>query len=354
MSARDFLADAITRRQVMIQRAARGVAKEADESLEQLRREIQARLAETDSSLQRGLLGALLTSIDTIIEGTVQNLRTRLSERVGEFAEDEVDFQKRTLDQVVDGESRRPDTDTLRTAVFSSAATLLIGGQRQRLSIDEMVETFARSQKAEIKNVISSGFVANDTPDVIARRVSQKVRGRTRSQARTVVQTAMNHTASVARERFVAENEAVLAGEKFVATLDIRTTPTCSGFDGQVFEAGTGPIPPLHYNCRSVRVPEPRPDSVLGGLEGERPAIGADGVSQVSSRKTFSGWLNDQPADFQREFFRKYRDGDAKYELFKQGGLNAKDFIDADGAEISLQELRDQNPLAWQKAKPTD
>jgi len=94
----------------------------------------------------------------------------------------------------------------------------------------------------------------------------------------------------------------------------------------------------------------PREDSVLAGLDGTRPAVGAEGVKQVSSKKTFSGWLKDQPDDFQKDFFSKVPNGNAKYQLFKKGGLDAKDFIDPDGVQISLSELKQKHSLAWQKA----
>jgi len=354
MSAEDFLADAITRRQIMIQRASRGVSRELDEVLEQLRRDLQSRLAEAGTEFQRSRLGTLLSSIDSIVQGNTERFSEGLLERISEFTDGEIEFQKDTLDQVLTAETTVPPKERLTAAVTGTSAQILIGGQRQSLSINQMVETFSQSNKKEIKNLISAGFISGDTPDQIARRIGQKVTGRTRAQARTVVQTAVNHAATVAREEFVKENKEFMSGEKFVATLDVRTTPTCSGFDGQVFEVDQGPKPPLHYNCRSIRVAQPREGSVLSGLEGSRPAVGADGAQQVSSRKTFSGWLNDQPADFQREFFRKYSNGEQKYELFKQGGLNANDFIDSDGAEINLQELKEKNPLAWQRATPAD
>ena len=354
MSADDFLADAATRRQIMVQRAGRGISRELDEVLEQLRVDINNRIAEVPTEFQRKRLGTVLASVESILQGGRENVSQRLTERLSEFADDEISFQKETLDQVLEVETTVPPREKVQAAVTSTPAEMLIGTTKQTMTVNQLVETFSKSNTKEIKNLISAGFIAGDTTDQITARVSQKVRGRTRAQARAMVQTSVNHTAGVARSQFAQENKDKIGGEKFLATLDARTTPTCSGLDGQIFEVGIGPKPPLHYNCRSLRVAVPREGSVLSGMEGSRPAVGADGVEQVTSNKTFSGWLRGQPADFKREFFRKYRDGEAKYELFEQGGLDARDFIDADGAEISLQELRDQNPLAWQAADPTD
>ena len=325
-----------------------------DEVLEQLRLDINRRLAETPTELQRQRLGAILASIDTILGGAKESVSERLLERLGEFTDGEIEFQKQTLDQVLTVETTIPPLERVQSAVTSTPTEIIIGNTRQSLTVEQMVDTLTKSNTKEIKNIISAGFIAGDTTDQVAARVSQKVRGRTRAQTRAVVQTAVNHAAGVARSQFAEENSDKIGGEKYLATLDARTTPTCSGLDGNIYDVGTGPRPPLHYNCRSIRVAVPREDSVLSGMEGDRPAVGAEGVEQVSSQKTFSGWLRNQPADFKREFFRKYRNGEAKYELFEQGGLDAKDFIDRDGVEISLQELREKNPLAWQKATPSD
>lgn len=47
----------------------------------------------------------------------------------------------------------------------------------------------------------------------------------------------------------------MVAAYEFSAILDDRTTDVCAGLDGKVFEEGTQPIPPLHFNCRSTLVP---------------------------------------------------------------------------------------------------
>lgn len=51
------------------------------------------------------------------------------------------------------------------------------------------------------------------------------------------------------------QNSGVVAGYQYSAILDDRTSDICAGLDGKIFTAGTEPIPPLHFNCRSVLVP---------------------------------------------------------------------------------------------------
>jgi NAD+--asparagine ADP-ribosyltransferase len=37
--------------------------------------------------------------------------------------------------------------------------------------------------------------------------------------------------------------------------MDDRTSPICEGLHGKVFKSGTEPVPPMHFNCRSLLVP---------------------------------------------------------------------------------------------------
>ena len=350
MSADDFLADAATRRQIMVQRVSRGMTRELQGVLEEMREEIASRIAESGTDFQRSRLGSLLSSVDGIIESTGENISERLRERIYDFTRDELRFQKRTLDQVLVGSTSEPNADQVLSAVTSQPTNLISKDRSQNMTINQMVGVLAGSNKKELKNIISTGFIAGDTTSQITQRLSVKIRGRSRAQVRAVVQTSINHAAGVARQKFAEQNADKIGGEKFLATLDGSTTVTCAGLDGQIFDVGDGPNPPMHYNCRSLRVAVPREDSVLAGLDGTRPAVGAEGVQQVSSKKTFGGWLNDQPASFQREFFSKVSDGEAKYDLFKKGGLNPQDLIDPDGTEMTLEELREKYPLAWEQA----
>lgn len=65
------------------------------------------------------------------------------------------------------------------------------------------------------------------------------------------------------------EQSKVVAGYQYSAILDDRTSDICSGLHGKIFKAGTEPIPPMHFNCRSTLVPitifeEFEPDKKVG------------------------------------------------------------------------------------------
>lgn len=51
------------------------------------------------------------------------------------------------------------------------------------------------------------------------------------------------------------EDSGIVTAYQYSAIMDDRTTEVCAGLDGKIFEAGTEPHPPLHFNCRSLLVP---------------------------------------------------------------------------------------------------
>lgn len=57
-----------------------------------------------------------------------------------------------------------------------------------------------------------------------------------------------------ARHDFFESTE-VVSGYQYSAILDGRTSPICRGLHGKTFAKGKEPIPPMHFNCRSLLVP---------------------------------------------------------------------------------------------------
>lgn len=47
----------------------------------------------------------------------------------------------------------------------------------------------------------------------------------------------------------------VVAAYQYSAIMDNQTSDICAGLNGKVFKAGSEPVPPMHFNCRSVLIP---------------------------------------------------------------------------------------------------
>lgn len=173
----------------------------------------------------------------------------------------------------------------------------------------------AENDAKRIRQAIYLGVGAGESPATVARRVlgTAANKGRdgqtqtTRNQVDTIIRSAVVHSSAAARDEFyrinatvryapppigtprpgvrpvgappgAAEAEAqrqvvqalaaadraagapgsggtaVFTFEQFVAVLDGRTTKICRSLDGNRYRLGKGPIPPIHMNCRSIRV----------------------------------------------------------------------------------------------------
>lgn len=86
-----------------------------------------------------------------------------------------------------------------------------------------------------------AGFIT-ETQEDIANRVDR--------YARTKFTEVMN---KARRDWF--ESTGVVVGYQYSAILDGRTTEICEKLNGKKFKAENAPIPPLHFNCRSLLIP---------------------------------------------------------------------------------------------------
>lgn len=229
-----------------------------------------------------------------------------------------------------------------------------------------------------IQNAIQLGMTAGEDMSAIARRVigtealqfDDGVMQMTRQQVQSVVRTAVQHVANHARTAWFLDNADIVTEERFVATLDSRTTPVCRANDGKQFPLGKGPVPPLHFQCRSLRIA-----ALDGVLAGDRPAKpfverelvteyselnnlgqirsrdslphGTKGdydkwarkrirqmVGPVPAETTYNEWLKTQSRAFQDDTL-----GVKKAMLFRDGKLPLDRFIDRNGNELTLVQL---------------
>ncbi len=101
------------------------------------------------------------------------------------------------------------------------------------------------------------------------------------------------------------------------------------------------PLPPAHFSCRSTTIPIIRPEFDIGSkLNGDRPSIGASGKESVSGRKTYGGWLKEQPKSFVDEAL-----GEKRSKLFRNGSLTIDKFTDPLGRVYTLDELNRLNDI---------
>lgn len=232
--------------------------------------------------------------------------------------------------------------------------------------LSEWLTDVEAGRAALIRDAIRIGMVEGQTNDQIVRRImglrsdgyADGLLTRSRHDIEAMVRTAIGHVSQGARDAFYQANDDLVAGVKWLSTLDGRTTkPFCIPRDGMVYTLdGHMPVGHelpwlsgpgrLHWQCRSTSTPIIKAWEELGlSIDeiGEGTRASMDG--QVPESTTYGQWLKDQPAARQDEVL-----GPTRGKLFRQGGLSLDKFYNDKGRYLSLDELQARDARAFEKA----
>ena len=334
MSANDYLLDAGIKHQIYVQRYAGGQVKDLVKYLDDAQAEILRQLKTVKSLAESRTLNRKLNRIVQLQQEGLTKLSAELTAKTMDFAEYEAEFAVRTMNTAAAAAVTLPASEQLRALVTQRPMQLAISGKAgstvQNLTLDQAARQFAGDKANEIRRVIQTGVVEGSTVQSLTRDIVS-VTNRHKRQAETLVRTSVNHISSEARSAVNQANNDILKGEEWVAVLDGRTTIGCATLDGKILGFNEPPFTPRHWGCRSVRVPVLDDRFQEGGLEGTRASM--DGP--ISAKRTYSGWLKDQPAEFQDQMLGKERG-----KLFRSGKIKLDQFVDQNYNPVSLEQLR--------------
>jgi len=168
-------------------------------------------------------------------------------------------------------------------------------------------------------------------------RYAGGVLGTIKGNGQALVRTAVNQISNRAALAVYEANKDITKTYRYTATLDTRTTMLCISYDGEIFKYGLGPVPPLHWACRSTIVPVI--DYAGLGIKGPavpgKRAVGRGLGTPVPATTNYGAWLRGQPAGIQDKVL-----GPGRAKLFRSGKVGVRDLIRSDGSTISLVELR--------------
>ncbi len=235
----------------------------------------------------------------------------------------------------------------------------------QNRILRDWLGTYQLGDRRRMMDQIRQGLLFDETPSQIGRRIFgtralggvDGTREITRRGAQTLAQTATSAITNATRQALYKRNRRIIPRELYVATLDSRTTPICQSLDGREFRTGDGPIPPIHMNCRSIRVPvvdgRPlgnRPASAnfkgrLGNLRGPaRRREVAKLIGKVPATTNYDTFLRNSDVPFQNNVL-----GPTRARLFRAGEFDVSGFVDNSGARLTLRDLYDTKPGAFQR-----
>jgi len=390
LTSNDLVFDAMVRHQTGVLRMASGVGRSVNRILDATERDIRRAIRDRvgsagfESPAQVKRLESLLAEIVAIRGPAWADASAVMMGEAFQFAIAEPDLIDRIVRTVlpVQIDSTLPGARRLRAIVTRRP----FEGRVLR----QWAQKLERDDIARIQGQIRIGLIQGETPPQIARRVvgSARLRGRngvtqiTRQQAESIILTANNHIANQARREYYRENDDILSQELYTATLDASTTPICRRWDGHIFPIGKGPIPPLHFRCRSLR--SPVFDGEVLGQRPSKPATermllreyakannldrvplkraalprGHKGafdkfsrvrvrelIGRVPAKTTYQQWLTSQSSAFQNDIL-----GPTRAKLFRDGNLTLDRFVTAQGRELTLAELAVRDASAFRAA----
>lgn len=348
----DDIRDLQIRHSVGVQRLSAGVVRRMIQLLDKSDAEIVAKLLSRgptlDGSFTSQRLQFLLRALRQINHDGHVQLGQELRQEFRDFARYEVDFQQRLLASAVP-----VAVDFVSPSAQMIDAVVTARPFNGKLLRDSIADLEVGKYKA-LREGIQLGIIQGETTAQIVQRIRgtkalnyrDGILDRSRTAVTRMVRTATNHVANAARETLYEENDDLIDGVQWVATLDTRTCPTCGELDGKTFKIGKGPRPPRHLNCRCCTTPVLKSWRSMGINVDEAPAgTRASMNGQVSATETYNSWLKGQSAATQDEAL-----GATRGKLFRAGGLDVDRFTDTRGNQLTLAELAKREAGAFTKA----
>lgn len=342
MSANTYVADVMIRHQMLLLRTIGSDTKKAKKYIDSLSKETKKVLGSGKGEVKASKLVELSKSLFLIKNSIANNTGESVTGSLQEFTVNEVDFLETLLnDATVDNANIVFTSPEMVLSTISENPMVLTSttGVKKVLTINEMISTLEVKPINDIIRVVQFGMTQGLSTRVIVNGVASKSKVSKRD-IETVIRTVRNHIANEARTVVAKANKNILSGEKYLATLDSSTTILCAGLDGNIYPIGVGPHPPLHYNCRSLRIPVIDSKYGLDGLVGDRPYSkytddGTYVAGPVSADTKYSAWLRTQSNKFQDEFL-----GPERGDLFRSGKIPLDKFVDHNFKLIKIKDLK--------------
>lgn len=352
---------------VSLQQYSNGVVRRIIAALNRADARLAAALAEALERMPASKytverLEALLASVREINAEAYAQVAQELTQDLQELADYETQWQFDLFEKVLPEpvQVRYPVARITAQQAYAAAMSRPFQGRLLR----DWVDTVEADRMTKIRNVIRAGYVDGKTTDQIVREIrgtranayADGFLQRPRKDLESVVRTAISHVAATARNEFNSANSEILKAERWVSTLDSKTSATCRIRDHLQYTVEThkpighkipwleGPGK-IHWQCRSTSSPVTKSWRELGiPLDEMTPTERASMDGQVPAETTYSEWLERQSAERQEQVL-----GVERAKLYRQGGMELSDFYSERGVWLTLDQLRETDAAAFER-----
>lgn len=338
------LQDAILRTALELQRLSAFEEAEAESLLRELGDDLRQLLnSRTLSEAGKRQIEALITEAEKAIRSRYTLIGGALDTRglVVLVADRTVEAM-----QVIAADMLRPTPETLA----SLAKSVLIEGAPTADWWERQAEDTAFRFAAQVRQGVINGETNERIVQrIVGRRDEPGIMGIARRNARALVQSSVMSAANDARLATYRKNARLIAGVRWLATLDGHTCARCAALDGQSWDLSGHKLegtkvefkaPPIHWNDRCVLSPIPKTFREMG-LDVDEPEAGQRASSQgpVHGATTFNDFFKRLSGAQQDAMF-----GRTRAQMMRDGKITVRDLINGRGRELSLDELRQRVP----------
>lgn len=359
MSVGDEIRDSAIRHRVYLLRYAKSTyrkhSKLVDQSVADLIMKITAR-APGDNTFTAKRLNAMLENIKATSSTLYKSLYTDFSDDLKELAE----YESRIVPAMVE------DAYPIKLELAAIPASQIHAAAMSRPFQGKILKEWFRDQEYGVRSAFQAATRLGYTQGESIPQIVSRLRGvgdMTQRQVESVIRTAVTHMSQTAMTKLSEANSDIVKQEEWVSTLDGRTTLICASLDGKRYAINSGPQPPQHFNCRSIRVPVPESWATLYGDASEntrldsRPYVAdkrrvkdipkgeRDSIIGSTDAKNYNEWLRTQKKPFIEDVL-----GKKKAKLYLDGDLSLDKFVDRNGNEYTLIELEKRERKAFKKA----
>ena len=302
-------------------------------------------LPATSFTVQR--LELLLAAVKALNGDVYANVTAELNNELKQLVTYEAEYQHKLLTVSVPV----PIATVTPEAVYAAAMARPFQGRL----LKEWMQGLEAGKAAVIRDAVRIGYVESQTVGEIVKRIrgtralnyEDGLLKITRTNAESVVLTALAHTSNFTQQALFNANADILKGVRYTATLDARTTLFCSAHDGTIYGLDKPkPAIPAHWRCRSRYIAVTKSFKELGlNIKDFSPSTRASMDGQVPASLNYEAWLRKQGIDRQNDVL-----GTTKATLFRKGELPLTRFISKQGHEYTIAELKMRDAAAFAKA----
>lgn len=357
-SVNEQIAEAIRRHSVALLRYEAGERKTILKMLQRLFGDVATQLRESGLDGSKGgsypkrWLNTLFRDVEKIVSGHYDSVTETMQGALAGLAKTEAQWAANSLNKILKGDAVLLPP-VISSQLAAAASEVLIQGAASHEWWGRQSEKFLSGFKDQMR----MGWLQGESNDQLLKRLvgGKDVNGNivfnlakgTKRGAESLIRTSVQAIASDARMRVYRENDDIVKGVVWVATLDGRTTVECASFDGLAWDLDGNPIghdkvftpPPLHWGCRSTITPYLMSFKELGIKKKEIPeSTRASMDGQVPEKIGFEGWLNKK--DREDPNFVNDQFGTGRAKLWRAGKISLLDMTDQQGRELTLTELQ--------------